>query len=270
MRERRPVCHIGTYKTGTSSLQRFLRDHEQLLAAYGYRFPHGWLRRDNHLELHLALMRPDRLSTPRTRKDEWRDPTFRGNLCRQIREDLALRGRSATTIYSGEDNSLLRFDDELETLRWLIGDAHIIVYWRNRDDWIMSLTDQLLKAGIGLSDDPDAFNYVRADSWQLDYEARTAAWERHFTTVTAIDYDQSVREDGSVIPSFLRALGIDGPVDFDAPEYWMNRRGEREQRVDGNRWTNGLNFGASPPPTDGRYGAPSTASTADSEHRSLS
>jgi hypothetical protein len=264
----RPVCHIGTYKTGTSSLQRFLRDHELLLAAHGYRFPHGWLRRDNHLELHLALMRSDRLSTPRSRKGEWREPGFRAALIHQIRDDLARRGQRVTTIYSGEDNSLLRYDDEIGALRRLIGDAHIVVYWRNRDDWIMSLTDQLLKAGVGLSDDPDAFNYVRADSWQLDYAARTVAWARHFTTVTAIDYDRAVAEDGSVIPSFLRGLGIDAPVDCDAPEYWMNRRGEREQRVDGNRWTNDLSFGAHPRSTGAASGGSSTVSTAGSEPRS--
>ncbi len=240
----RVVCHIGTYKTGTSSLQQFLRDHDRtLLRPHGFRFPRGWLRRDNHLEINLALLRPDRLSTARTRKDEWRDPGFRQYLVDQVRADLR-RHEDKTTIISGEANSMLRYDDELEALRELLGDALIVVYWRDPTEWLASIADQLVKTGIPLGDDPDAFNYVGSDSWQVDYETRTAAWRRHFTDVVALDYDEQVARDGSVIPSFLKLLGLRVPTD--AHQYWMNRRGEPGPRVDGNRWANGLAFGESP------------------------
>jgi len=241
------VLHIGTYKTGTSSLQRFLREHEHsLLRPAGYRYPRGWLRRDKVVELQLALMRPDRLSIIRARNGEWRDPAFRADLIRQIGADLD-RHPDETTIYSSELTSDLRYDDELEALRRLVGDAMVVVYWRNPTDWLAAMGDQITKDGfIPTHDgDRDAFTYLGADSWYVDYEKRLAAWRRHFTEVRALSYEEAVARDGSVIPSFLRGLGLEMPPDVGDERYWINRRGTREKDflVLGNRRLNGLEFG---------------------------
>lgn len=245
--EPRVVCHIGNYKTGTTSLQRFLREHEHsLLRPAGLRYPPGWLRRDKIVELQLALMRLDRLSIIRSRSDEWRDPEFRAFLVRQVRADLE-RHPEETTVLSGELIANLRYDDELEALRDVIGDARIVVYWRDPADWLAAMADQLIKDGIAptYDGDPDAFTYLGDDSWQVEYEKRTATWRRHFTEVVAVDYDECVARDGSVIPSFLEVLGVTVPEDTNASRYWVNQRGtnQRDFMVDGNRWTNGLEFG---------------------------
>lgn len=248
--EPRVVCHIGNYKTGTTSLQRFLREHEEsLLRPAGFRYPRGWLRRDKVVELQLALMRTDRLSIIRSRSDEWRDPAFRLDLVRQIRADLA-RHPDVTTVLSGELIANLRHDDELEALRDVIGDARIVVYWRDAADWLAAMADQLIKDGIEptYGGDVDAFTYLGDDSWQVEYAKRTATWQRHFTDVVALGYDEAVLRDGSVIPSFLEVLGVETPDDATMARYWINQRGtnDREFMIDGNRRENGLEFGMTP------------------------
>lgn len=242
----RVVLHVGTFKTGTSSIQAFLRDvAPTLLAQRGLRFPRGWLRLNNHLELHLALMRLDRLSTPRTRNDEWRDPIFRDELVHQVRADLDAHP-DEVTILSGEDNGLLRYDDELERLRELVGDdAEIVVYFREPTAFLASLRDQLGKWGLPESDDPNDFTHCGPESWQVNRRARVERWLAHFDEVTVFDYDECVANDGSVIPSFARHLGIEPLPDVSG--YWLNPRGQREQRVEGNRRTTGLPFGEGGP-----------------------
>jgi len=238
------LLHIGMYKTGSTSIQLWLRDHPELLAEFGARFPHGWLRRDNHLELALALLDPNRLSPARMRGDEWRDLAWRDDLEMQIAGDLARH--SALTVLSAEDTCLLRSDAELGALRHLIGDAHIVVYLRDRTSFLAAWEDTLRhKLNLPLSSDPDAFNCVLPQSELIDYSRLLDRWRAHFSQVTVLDYDRIVTRDGSVIPSFAALLGIRILGDLDA--YWMNGRGgSYDHREPGLRWTTGQSFGEVP------------------------
>lgn len=236
------VLHIGTYKTGSTSIQLWLRDHPLLLAEVGARFPYGWLRRDNHLELALGLMRRDRLSPARMRGVEWEDDAWCGQMLGQVTADLVAH-QDETTILSAEDTMLLRSDAELRALRALIGDAHVVVYLRDPDGFLDAWEDTLLgKLDLPLSDDPSDFNCVEADSHLVDYGHLVEQWSRHFTKVTVFNYD---RIGGSVIPSFAALLGVTAPGPID--RYWLNGRGGGyTHREPGLRWTCGLPFGSDP------------------------
>jgi hypothetical protein len=243
------LLHIGLFKTGNQSIQSFLRNHERLLAAHNARFPRGWLRLNCHLEPHMVFLRGDRLSSARVKGDEWKDPHWCADVVAQIRADLD-RHPDELTVLSGEHNSLFRFDDEFERLRDLVGDATIVVYLRNRLDWLASLRDELEKySDVGTTKtDPDAYNYIEPDSWLVDYDERLKTWRRWFSDVRVIDYDEVRDRDGGVIPSFLRQLGItpNSYVTADANLYWLNRRGTlNEGRVPGVRWIGGR-FGDDP------------------------
>jgi hypothetical protein len=239
------VLHIGGYKTGSTSIQLWLRDHADLLAAHGARFPHGWLRRDNHLELALILMDQHRLSPARTRGDEWRDPQWCELVEAQVRADLALWS-DVTTVLSAEDTSLLRSHDELVALRELVGDAHIVVYLRDRQTFLAAWEDTLVhKLDLPTSRDPYAYNCVLPESALLDYGGQLDAWQSHFSQVTVLNYDRIAARDGSVIPSFARLLSIEDPGETSA--YWLNGRGGTyDHREPGLRWTHGLPFGGEP------------------------
>lgn len=234
------VLHIGPHKTGSTSIQHWLRDHEDLLAEYGVRFPRGWLRLNNHFELPLTLMRSDRMSSARLRGDEWRDPAWCADVIKQVADDLDAHPKERTVL-SCEGLGLLRYGDELGALRALVGDAIVVMYLRDRFAYRASLEAMYCQPGMpGLSDDPEAYNYTAPDSWLFDFSALVERWQHHFTRVAVVSYDRSVEWDGSVVPSFLRGLGV--PV-VDVEGYRLNRRGEPIVRVEGNRLTNGLRFG---------------------------
>lgn len=231
------LLHIGLHKTGTTSLQAFLRDHEHELQAVGARFPRGLLQLNCHFELPLALMRTDRYSPSRLKGDDWRDPDWRFDLVQQVTDDLRAHP-DELTILSCEELSLLRFDDELAQLRQIVGDADIVVYLRDPRLWLASLRAEQEKIGFGRSPDPNAYNYLEPDSWIADHQARVNSWRRHFSRVRVYNHDTCLAEDGSVIPAFCRHIGIATPAD--AGDYWLNKRGTiNEGRVPGTRWCGG-------------------------------
>lgn len=257
------VLHIGIHKTGTTSLQFWLRDHPDQLDAAGLRFPRGWLRLNTHFELPLTLMRLDRMLVGRTRGDEWRDARWREMVLEQVKVDL-LNHPEQTTILSAEDLCLMRYDDEVASLKAVVGDAHVVVCLRDPDDWRASMAAHYSKAHMpGLSTEPDAYNYLEPDTWRVQYEQLVALWRRHFTRLTLMNYDLMLAEHGSVLPSMLQLLGLP-PGGISHCEYWLNGRADAVVRAEGNRRTNGLMFGMEPtapsgtPPlasgTSGRYG----------------
>lgn len=239
---RRVLLHIGFNKTGTTSIQYWLRDHEELLAAHRVRFPRGWLQLNNHFELPLTLLRLDRMIPARAHGDEWRDPAWRVDVWRQVHDDLE-RHPDELTVLSAEYLSCMRYDDEVANLRRIVGDAVVIAYYRRPADFLASLAAHYTKpGGPGLSHDPDAFNYVGPGAWRADYQPLLSLWARHFRFLYVMDYDACTAHDGSVIPSFLHVLDV--PVTADVPDYMLNRREDRTiLRVDGNR-AHGLPFGA--------------------------
>ena len=60
----RVLLHVGTHKTGTTSLQHFLRDEGDLLASVDAAYPPGFAIPTAHAELPLLAVRPERIDIP--------------------------------------------------------------------------------------------------------------------------------------------------------------------------------------------------------------
>jgi len=54
--------HIGVHRTGTTALQAALGHHRPILASHGVTFARGHVLPDNHIELAIAALRPNRLA----------------------------------------------------------------------------------------------------------------------------------------------------------------------------------------------------------------
>jgi hypothetical protein len=226
---RRVVLHVGTHKTGSTSLQHFLRSEAAaLLETVDAWYPPGFVLPTAHSELPLLAIRLERMWPARLRLPEVRDPAWLEAARRHVRRQVD----AATVdklVYSHEDLSYIRFDDELERLASLLDGAEvrIVVFLRERQEFLRSYRRQLEATGFSENDDPTSFAYVEGDSWLIDYEALLDGYRRQFGSdrVEVLDYDAVVAADGSVIPAFLGLLGI--PKDLVPPHaaYVMNRTG---------------------------------------------
>ncbi len=223
------IVHVGTHKTGTKSIQAFLDASRNALSERNCRFYLGTRGiRTCHGELGLAALRDDRDSFARLRFPDARGADYAGRVQRHVRDFLG-EVTEDTVIFSNEDLCYLRFPDEVARLHDLLGREHrvsIVVFLRERRDFLRSYRQQVLSVpGRQCSSDPRSALYVEPDSWLADYDRLVSTYEQEFGRmhVRAVDYDAAVGVDGSVIPAFMRAIGLPDVLPDDPGQFFRNR-----------------------------------------------
>lgn len=181
--------HIGTHKTGTTAFQRFLRDNAPLLKAeHDLSVYSGQLSAANHVELHMAALRPE-LETIARIKFAGKSITEAG-----VRDRIASFLAEADTsraLFSNEALSYLRDPGEAQRLRELFPDGTtftILLMLRDAESYLTSYTAELEKSGWSLSDDPASVFYTKPDSWLKDFDKMRAGFEAVFKDVRVLDY----------------------------------------------------------------------------------
>lgn len=232
----RVVLHIGTHKTGTTSIQQFLHDqNDTLLARAGAFCPPGFLVPNLHAELPLLTIRPDRVWPARLRFPDTGRPAWVAAARRHVREHAA-GSDAAVLVYSHEDLSYLRGADELAALHDLLGERQVdvVVFLREPSAYLRSYREQLRATGFELSTDPTSFAYTEPDSWLVDYDALIASFAGRFGAdhVHALDYDVTMKSDGTVIPAFAELLGIERSDLPPLDRYFVNRSGTHLRPTD--------------------------------------
>lgn len=224
------VIHAGTHKTGSKSLQQFLADNASYLLEAGFDLYRGNQRNpSNHIELHLAALRKERDSFARWNFPEIaEDITYYDQISKRTRS-FVLNSQGKNQIFTNEDLCLLRYEDEFDRLKHLVvaetNEIKIVLFVRNKDDFLRSYTGQLLKKPGRLpSADPSSALYVEANSWVADFRALVDGYSSAFGkgNVTTIDYDREVALRGNVIPAFFDAIGIPMPPHCDPSRYFLN------------------------------------------------
>lgn len=210
----RLYLHIGTHKTGSSSLQHYLGSIRSELLQRDFAYFEGKYEADNHVELFATVMRQDRESFSRKKYG------IQGNSIEIIDtaktfSDFRTKHSSKILIASSEGLSLLRHDDEITQLKTMIDsnstDVIPIVVLRDRGDFLESFRKQILKhPDRELSNNPASINYIKDDSWLADYEEICDVWNRNFggSALRVIDYDAAMQREGDVLPAILRAMNL--------------------------------------------------------------
>lgn len=226
MEECRIFVHIGFHKTGTSSIQLLMDKNRDKMIDVGIFYYTGALNPSNHVELHCAAMRDERVSPFKLRSGIRPNTEFIEATRTQVAKFLQPAG---TFIFSAEGLSYLRYSDEIRTLHQLFGGREIefIAYIRNQSDWLASYKAEMRKHAASPAARGDSYSNTQSNSWLLDFEARLAPFrDVAGTKLHVIDYDMAVANEGSVIPSFFRTIGASSTLD-DNPEwkdYWKNAR----------------------------------------------
>jgi hypothetical protein len=226
---RRVLLHVGTHKTGSTSLQLFLRDqNEAVLGKVGASFPEGFLLPTMHSELPLLSIRAERTWPARIRFPETQSKAWLTRAKNHVHSNV--RGMTSDIlVYSHEDLSYLRFDDEFERLRDLLSprSVTVVILLRDKREFLRSYREQILAMGFTSSHDPTSFAYVEPDSWLVDYDELVDGYQRYFgiDEVKVLDYDAIRRTDGSVIPSIVGLLGVERSSLPPLDGYFFNQTG---------------------------------------------
>ena len=222
--------HIGTHKTGSTSLQNYLFDHEEHLNQKGFALYKGLHKERNHIELYLASMRYDRDSFAKQGMTHIVfDEQYTDKIAKRVQDFISLCNES-NIILTTEGLSLLRQQDEIDRLLRILDcdgvEITVILYLRNREDYLKSYKQQFLKKkGRVPSRDYWSALYVERDTWLLDYETLISIYKQSVgeNRVVVIDYDKEMKVVGNTIPSFLKVIGIDPENERDISSYFCNR-----------------------------------------------
>ena len=222
--------HIGSHKTGSTSLQNYLFDHEEHLHKNGFALYKGLHQERNHIELYLASMRYDRDTFAKQRMTHIvLDEQYTDKIAQRV-QDFISSCNESNIILTTEGLSLLRHQDEIDRLLRILDcddvEITVILYLRNKEDYLKSYTQQLIKKkGRMRSRDYWSALYVERDTWLLDYETLISIYKQSFgeSRVVVIDYDKEMNVVGNAIPSFLGVIGINSENEQDISSYFYNR-----------------------------------------------
>ncbi|MCD8336621.1 MAG: hypothetical protein LUD18_04970 [Lachnospiraceae bacterium] len=230
--------HIGTPKTGTSSIQAFLRKNRKLLAKRSYGFPlmpftypSVPIQRNGHFLMvtspFLEKTSSDSYAAPPKTNERWK---------KNYSEGLATLHRE----FESYDNVILSeerlwnaiYYDPISFLSFLPEDAaannyciKIVVYLRRQDLFLTSLWNQRVKATKSGETLPEYLdNLAVRKPLYADYEQTLQTLSDVFGTENIIvrRFEPDSWIDHSLTTDFLAAIGMDYSLRFQPPKHTAN------------------------------------------------
>ena len=209
------ALHIGSGKTGTSSIQHFMNRNRDRLAELGHLYPES-PGRTRHARLGLFI-KPDALlgNTPSWRRQGFASPedfreAFRSKLFAEINASgLSRVVLSDEALYGSPNNALRQLRSFTDGIA---GRVRVIVYLRRQDDHLISRYQQVVKVG----DVRRLGAWAQQDFGQTyDYRGKLGTWQRLVepTELVVRRFERDSFVDGSLFADFLDAVGIDVPAD---------------------------------------------------------
>ncbi len=208
------LVHIGQHKTGTTSIQHYLRENRDTLMKAGLYVPDTLLGFDNpsHFLLNVYALDKDRDSTAKTRLKEFLDEDFFATLDQRLPAAVdehyqkALDAGCKEILWTNEGLYLLDSKSEYKRLKQLFAlysnEVACICCFRDRESYRQSYTRQLESLELTLSDDPRSYRYLKPDSWLFDYDRKKELLASVFEKVCILDYDA-----GDMVKVFMAAVG---------------------------------------------------------------
>ena len=225
---RRLVIHIGSEKTGTTSIQNFMSANRKILESQGIIYPEIGFSKTAHFSLVAPFhpldnngkgleFAPEESYDP---KEEW------SNI-----KCLFDSHESVTVVVSAEHFSSRLKEKGIsalkETVDWACPDVEVLIvyYVRRQDKYFQSWYSTHIKAG-GTLPLKKAYNMRLGQHWFYDYYHIACAWESEFgeNSVKVIPFEKEQLE-GGLINNFCSIFGVfpDERFDFkvkDSNESW--------------------------------------------------
>jgi len=208
---RRIFIHVGTCKTGTTSIQTFLTNNSCFLQRFGFRYstaltlgPTHHLLAGNYLRLHSDINLLERNIEVVTKE---------------------LEAHSEHLIISSEyfhGNT----EEEYAMLRQLLepyGDIHAIIYFRRQDTYVEAWFNQVVKSGYYETNIYGLYRDVKNER-ALDYKHVASRLEAlcPVRNIHVRSYDCSRNSSDGVLYDFLTCIGIPRLADTRMPQMRLN------------------------------------------------
>jgi hypothetical protein len=221
------ILHIGTAKTGTTSLQEFLAANRAILRREGILYPLSAGEGKDHALLSL-IPQEDLTSSHayalRAARAIKNLKVFRRELKKDLTKELNSwtdRKRNKVIMSSEYCSTRLLTDEAVEGLRDFLSpifsDIKIVVYIRRQDEYLLSRYSTGVKAGgtarLEIPSSTDAVAFF--DHWEL-----LSRWARFFgrAQIVCRKYERDSMKSGDVIDDFLDLARIDKLLPFKRPE----------------------------------------------------
>jgi len=213
--------HIGTEKTGTTSIQEFLRRNREILLAQGVEYP-ILPGPPNQICLATASLEEVHRSTQHlfdlhSRKDVI---AFRGTVSAALSEALA-GSTGRTAILSNEHcSSRLRHPADVETLhdmlRPFFDRMFIVVYLRRQDEFLLSTYSTAVKGGLRR---PLSLPKAYGRDSRYDYWKLLSRWANVFgrDAIICRKFERNALKGGDVVEDFIQAAGLESDPAFEKP-----------------------------------------------------
>lgn len=205
--------HIGTEKTGTTSIQSYLVDNRELLRQHKIMYSKV-LGDPNNIRLSIALQNTDKIDDSRvhaklTKKEDIL--TFREKLRQDIKEEIALQNPDALVISSEHLSSRMNKEEEVKRLKIFLNelsdDVTIIIYIRRQDKFFESLYSTAIKKGNVMD-----FSFPNKGQEREDfhYNRMLILWENIFgiNNIKVKIFDKNKLYQHDIISDFIDTLKL--------------------------------------------------------------
>lgn len=210
------ILHIGTEKTGTTSLQEFLHLNRRILAGHGYLYTKSAGLRNN-ISLPIAVYNADRrddLTQLREIHDDKELIAYQTTTINALRAELKHVKAIHTVVFSSEHiQSRLRTDDELSRLKNILNglgfdQISIVVYLRAPAETVNSLYSTAIKSGWTIANPPEPDNEYSRNI--CDHRNTLMRFRSIFGLEALVPriYSKADLVNGSIIDDFAEVIGF--------------------------------------------------------------
>lgn len=226
----RTIIHIGQHKTGTTSIQHFLRFNKTALSKRGLYVPDVIANHNNtsHYMLNVYALNKNRFSSIKKRLLDAGPEDYLSRIDPLLKRDikhhykLAREQNCRDVLWTNEGLFLLNSIEEHKRLRDLFepysASVVCVCCFRDVDSYKKSYIRQLADEGIHPSPDKNSCHYLEHDSWLFDYAGKIKMLEAIFDRVIIYPYHA---KDG--VGDFMRTIGYTanhtGPVRLNVTDY---------------------------------------------------
>ncbi len=219
------MLHIGSGKTGTTSVQLMLDQNRDRLREYGLLYPRSPGHR-RHVKLGLSVRSEESLEKQVSwhRQRAASPEQFQRQVLEDLRAEIAAAGLPRVLV---SDEALYALPhDAIQRLRGFADTVarrtRIVVYLRRQDDHMRSRYQQVVKVGEVRR---MAARVEQLDmSSTYDYHARLKTWQQAFEPdeFEVRRFERSAFLGGSLYDDFLDAVGFEDKPDLVPPERARN------------------------------------------------